>query len=224
MRPITLLNTDYKIAAKAIANRIKTVLPKLINNDQTGLMKGRFIGENIRLIDGIIQYATQHNVPGLLLFIDFEKAFDSLEWPFIFDTLRFFGFGPSLINWVRTFYCNIESCVLNNGWSSNFFQPQRGVRQGCPLSPYLFILAAELLAKAVRNNKSTRGFSLGNDEVKTVKISQYADDTPLILDGSEKSLTSYFPSRVVTSMSRTLRKRLEQQTPFLKKYWNIGQK
>ena len=224
MRPITLLNTDYKIAAKAIANRIKTVLPKLINNDQTGLMKGRFIGENIRLIDGIIQYATQHNVPGLLLFIDFEKAFDSLEWPFIFDTLRFFGFGPSLINWVRTFYCNIESRVLNNGWSSNFFQPQRGVRQGCPLSPYLFILAAELLAKAVRNNKSIRGFSLGNDEVKTVKISQYADDTPLILDGSEKSLTSYFPSRVVTSMSRTLRKRLEQQTPFLKKYWNIGQK
>ena len=132
-RPITLLNTDYKIAAKAIANRIKTVLPKLINNDQTGFMKGRFIGENIRLIDGIIQYATQHNVPGLLLFIDFEKAFDSLEWPFIFDTLRFFGFGPSLINWVRTFYCNIESCVLNNGWSSNFFQPQRGLRQGCPL-------------------------------------------------------------------------------------------
>ena len=117
----------------------------------------------------------------------FEKAFDSLEWPFIFDTLRFFGSGPSLINWVRTFYCNIERCILNNGWSSNFFQPQRGVRQGCPLSPHLFILAAEVLAKTVRNNKSIRGFSLGNDEVK---ISQYTNDTTLILDGSEKSLTS----------------------------------
>ena len=78
-RPITLLNTDYKIAAKAIANRIKAVLPKLISNDQTGFMKGRFIGENTRLIDGIIQYAARHNAPGLLLFIDFEKAFDSLE-------------------------------------------------------------------------------------------------------------------------------------------------
>ena len=121
MRPITLLNTDYKIAAKAIANRFKTVLPKLINNDQTGFMKGRFIGENTRLIDGIIQYAAQHNTPGLLLFIDFEKAFDSLEWPFIQDTLRFFGFGPPIINWVRTFYCRIESCVLNNGWSGSFF-------------------------------------------------------------------------------------------------------
>ena len=144
------------------------------------------MGKNIRLIDGIIHYATQHNVLGLLLFIGFEKAFDSLEWPFSFDTLRFFGFGPSLINWVRTFYCNIESCVLNNGWSSNFFQPQRGVRQGCPLSPYLFIHATEILAKTVRN-KSIRGFSLGNDEVK---VSQYADDTILILYGSDKSLAS----------------------------------
>ena len=86
---------------------------------------------------------------------------------FFFDTLRFFGFGPSLINWVRTFYCNIESCVLNNGWSSNFFQPS---------SPFpIFVYsAAEVLAKTVRNNKSIRGLSLGNDEVK---ISQYADDT-----------------------------------------------
>ena len=77
-RPITLLNTDYKIAAKALANRIKSVLPSIINNDQTGFMKNRFIGENIRLIDCIIQYAAKENISGLLLFIDFEKAFDSL--------------------------------------------------------------------------------------------------------------------------------------------------
>lgn len=74
-RPITLLNTDYKIAAKALANRIKSVLPSIINNDQTGFMKNRFIGENIRLIDCIIQYAAKENIPGLLLFIDFEKSF-----------------------------------------------------------------------------------------------------------------------------------------------------
>ena len=79
-RPITLLNMDYKIAAKALANRIKSVLPSIINNDQTGFMKNRFIGENIRLIECIIQHAAKENIPGLLLFIDFEKAFDSLEW------------------------------------------------------------------------------------------------------------------------------------------------
>ena len=185
-RPITLLNTDYKIAAKATANRVKSVLPRLINYDQTGFMKGRFIGENIRLIDCIIQYAKEKNIHGLLLFIDFEKAFDSVEWSFILDTLRFFGFGTSIINWVTVFYNKTESCILNNGWASNFFETQRGVRQGCPLSPYLFILAAEVMAKAIRNNKNIKGISVNNQEVK---ISQYADDTTLILDGSLKSLS-----------------------------------
>ena len=186
-RPITLLNTDYKIAAKALANRIKSVLPSIINNDQTGFMKNRFIGENIRLIDGIIQYAAKENIPGLMLFIDFEKAFDSLEWSFIVNSLRFFGFGPSIINWVKVLNCETESCVLNNGWSTNFFQTLRGVRQGCPLSPYLFILSAEVLAKAVRNNVNIKGISVDNNEIK---ISQYADDTTLILDGSREALAS----------------------------------
>ena len=80
-RPITLLNCDYKIAAKSIANRIKKVLPKIINNDQTGFLKNRTIGENIRLIDSIISYTSTKQIPGLLLFIDFEKAFDSIECP-----------------------------------------------------------------------------------------------------------------------------------------------
>lgn len=186
-RPITLLNTDYKIAAKSIANRIKLVLPNLINHDQTGFLKDRFIGENIRLIDSIIQYATEKNIPGLLLFIDFEKAFDSLEWSFIHDTLSFYGFGASLINWVKTLYSNTESCILNNGWASNFFEIQRGVRQGCPLSPYLFILSAEVLAMAIRKNTNIKGISVNNVEIK---LSQYADDTTLILDGSRESLFS----------------------------------
>ena len=179
-RPITLLNTDYKIAAKAIANRIKLVLPNLINNDQTGFLKDRFIGENIRLIDGIIQYVTEKNIPGLLLFIDFEKAFDSLEWSFIHDTLRSYSFGASLINWVKTVYSHTESCILNNGWASNFFDIQRGVRQGCPLSPYLFILSAEVLATAIRKNTNIKGISVNGVEIK---LSQYADDTTRILDG-----------------------------------------
>ena len=92
-RPITLLNTDYKIAAKAIANRIKLVLPSLINHDQSGFLKGRFIGENIRLIHCVIQYATETSIPGLLLFIDFEKAFDSLDWSsFHTQHIRIFRF------------------------------------------------------------------------------------------------------------------------------------
>ena len=82
-RRITLLNCDYKIATKSIASRIRKVLPKIINNDQTGFLNGRFIGENIRLIDSIINYTNTEKIPGLLLFVDFEKAFDSIEWFFI---------------------------------------------------------------------------------------------------------------------------------------------
>ena len=100
-RPITLLNCDYKIATKSIASRIRKVLPKIINNDQTGFLKGRFIGENIRLIDSIINYTNTEKIPGLLLFVDFEKAFDSIEWSFIEKTLKYYNFGTSsLVNYL----------------------------------------------------------------------------------------------------------------------------
>ena len=105
---------DGKIAAKAVANRLKKVLPDLISCDQTGFMKGRFIGENIRLIDYVIRFTKEKNIPGLLLFLDFEKAFDTIEWPFIINSLQYFGFGPSVVNWVKCLYSNIESCFLNN--------------------------------------------------------------------------------------------------------------
>ena len=110
-RPLTLLNCDFKIATTALANRIKPFLQKLISQDQIGFIKNRFIGENIRLIDGVIKYTAAKNTPGLLLFLDFEKAFDTLEWPFIQRTLQHFGFGLSFQKWMKVFYQDIESCV-----------------------------------------------------------------------------------------------------------------
>ena len=87
-RPLSLLNTDHKIEAKSIASQIKSFLPKLIDFNQTGFMKGRFIVENIRLIDCLITYTASKNIPGLLLFLDFEKAFDTLKWSFMRKVLE----------------------------------------------------------------------------------------------------------------------------------------
>ena len=121
------------------------------------------------------------------MFLEFEKAFDSVEKYFMWKTLSSFNFGPSLISWIKLCYCGIESYVLNNGWASSYFTPERGVRQGCSLSPYIFILCTEVLANKIRENKDIKGITGRGNEIK---ISQYADDTTMILDGSKKSFTS----------------------------------
>ena len=124
-------------------------------------------------------------VPGLLLFVDFKKAFDTLEWTFVVKMLSFYNFGESIKSWIKLIYTNITNCIhWNNGWSSEFFQLGRGVRQGCPLSPYLFILYVEILASAFRNNDGIKGTCISETECK---ISQYADDTTLILDSTDIS-------------------------------------
>ena len=129
-RPISLVNVDSKLASKVIANRIKTVLPQIIHHNQSGFIKGRFIGEVARSILDIIDYTESLKLPGILLFIDFEKAFDSIEWDFLYQSLEAFGFGPTLIGWIKTFYNNLSSCVINNGLFSKPFKLERGVRQG----------------------------------------------------------------------------------------------
>ena len=188
-RPITLLNTDYKILSKVLANRMKVILPNIIKEEQKGFIKGRFIGENTRLIYDIINYLEINNIPGLLVLIDFEKAFDSVEWDFINKTLECLNFGQKFRNWFNTLYWNSESCVINNGVYSDFFLIERGCRQGDPISPYIFIIVAEILAEAVRKNNLIRGISILNN---TYKIGQYADDTFLLQNGDENSLSETF--------------------------------
>ena len=110
-RPISLLNVDAKIASKDIAERLKRVVPNLIHENQLGHVPGRS-----SILD-IMEYTKDNNKPGILFFIDFEKAFDSLEWDFLNKCLELFNFGPEFIRWVNIFYKNIQSCVINNEWS-----------------------------------------------------------------------------------------------------------
>ena len=184
-RPISLLNCVYKIASSSIANRIKSILTKLVNEDQTGFISGRYLGENTRLIYDIMHYAEENDMQALILLVDFEKAFDSLSWKFIHNVLDFFQFGNSVKKWIHMFYKNAKLCINLGGNLSTFFNIGRGCRQGDPISPYIFILCAEILAIKIRNNNKIKGIKIQNTEFK---FSQYADDCSAILDGSPESL------------------------------------
>ena len=184
-RPITLLNVIYKLASGSIAERIKQVLDKLISKEQTGFMSERYIGENTRLIYDILHITDKLNIPGLLLIIDFEKAFDSISWKFIEKVLNFLNFGESIKQWLKVFYKDISASVVQCGFLSEFFIVQRGCRQGDPLSPYIFLLCAEILTRMFKANKDIKGIEIADTEYT---LSQFADDTTVLLDGSQKSL------------------------------------
>ena len=183
-RPISLINVDSKIASKVITMRIIKVLLEIIHCNQTGYVQNRFIGETVRSIVDITDHTKNTNIAGMLQFIDFEKAFDSLQWNFLFKSLEIFGFGPSLIRWVKTFYSNISSCNINSGICTEHYSINRGVRQGDPLSPYLFIVTVELLAIAIRKSDDIRGVRIGDTESKII---QYADDLTAALSDVESS-------------------------------------
>ena len=125
--------------------------------------------------------------PGLSLQLDFEKAFDSVEWPFLLHVLKQFGFGDDFIEWVKVCYTDIFASVRNSGFYNLWFEIKRGVRQGCPLSYLLFILIAEILAQRIRNENKIRGIVIGNIDHK---ILQFADDTTCVLkdEGSVREL------------------------------------
>lgn len=176
-RPITLLNVDYKILSKVLAKRIKEVLSGIVHYDQVGYIKDRNIGEAVRLIDDML-FHSLNNTNGYLVTKDFEKAFDSVAHNFVFKILKLFGFGDSFCLWVKILYTDITSCVMNGGHSTGYFNIERGVRQGDPLSPYLFLLAIEILALAVRRDKTIQGIKFGEFEIRQIL---YADDISLFV-------------------------------------------
>ena len=169
--------------------RFKKVLSLIISNDQNG-----YIGLNIRQIQDIIDYSEHFNIEGAILFLDFSKAFDSIEWEFMFSLERF-GFQESILSWIKTLYTNIKgcTCISNNGWISEPYTIERGIRQECPLSALIFITAVEILANRIRNEKQVRGFEIKlNGSNHGIKISQLADDITFFLKSkNEISIALY---------------------------------
>ena len=137
-RPISLLCVVYKLASGVIACRLRSTLDLVISKCQTGFIKGRLISETTRLVYDIMHYTEMNQLPGLLMLIDFEKAFDSLSWTYLYKVLDFFGYNEDFIQWIKLFNTDITAYVIQCGFLSNKISIERGCRQGDPISAYLF--------------------------------------------------------------------------------------
>ena len=184
-RPLTLLNSMYKIISGCISERIKPSLGTIIHSDQKGFVSDRYIGEAVRTTYDIMDWAKENNKTGLILLIDFEKAYDSISFNYINKVLKFFNFGDSLIKWVNILLNNFTAVINHCGNISKKFDIQRGCRQGDPIASYLFIMTIEILAHKLRTEKKIVGFKIGN-------ISQllelYADDCSIFLEPNSTNL------------------------------------
>ena len=121
------------------------------------------------------------------MLVDFEKAFDSISSNFLYAVLKLLGFGPSIIKWIHTFNINIKATIMQCGVMSNFINIEKGCRQGDPIAAYLFIICAQILNLMLKYNQSVRGIKVGNTEFR---MTQFADDTTIILDGTRSSLVA----------------------------------
>lgn len=184
-RPISVLNVDYKILAKALALRLANFIPLLTHHNQTGFVPSRYIGDSIKNIHSIVDFLNETGRGGLILSLDFKAAFDSLDHSFLFRVLQSYSLGENFLSWTRTLYKASESCILNRGFSSGWFNFQRGITQGCPLSPFLFILAVERLAHSIRSDEGIYGIDLLSSHTK---IQQFADDSTLFMKDEESLL------------------------------------
>ena len=172
-RPITLLNADYKLLTKTLGQRLKKVLPNLIHKDQNGFIPGGSIFFSNHTVRDILFYCKKENIDLIMLALDYTKAFDSLDFHFIYRTFEHFGFGERFQKWIKIIFNGGKSCVANNGYISENFEILRSTRQGDPISPLIFILGLEILFLIIRADENIKGVRIENNEIK---LTAYADD------------------------------------------------
>lgn len=189
-RPISCLNTLYKVISKLLAGRLKEILPEVITNSQSAFLPGRLLSENVLLASELVQGYNRKNIqPRAMLKVDLRKAFDSIRWDFVLATLKAANFPEVFIGWIKECICTPSFSISINGKSDGFFRSKRGLRQGDPLSPYFFVLAMEVFSKLL-HSRFVLGYIAFHPKSSELNLSHlmFADDVMVFFDGSSSSL------------------------------------
>ncbi|RVW83364.1 LINE-1 reverse transcriptase-like [Vitis vinifera] len=193
-RPISLVGSLYKLLAKVLANRIKKVMGKVISESQNAFVEGRQILDAVLIANEAVDSRLKDNVGGVLCKLDIEKAYDRVSWSFLLAVLKEMGFGERWIKWIDWCISTVKFSVLVNGSPSGFFQSTRGLRQGDPLSPYLFVIAMEVFSSMMRRAISggyLAGWKVSGGRGEGMHISHllFADDTLVFCEDSPDEMT-----------------------------------
>ena len=178
-RPISLVGSLYKILAKVLANRLQMVIGSVISDSQSAFIKGRQILDGILVANEIVDEARRRKKELLLFKVDFEKAYDSIDWGYLQEVMLKMGFSTLWRKWIKECVETATTSVLVNGSPTGEFQLGRGLRQGNPLSPFLFLLAAEgfnVLMNSLSDSNLFTGYTVGGRDSMTVSHLQFADD------------------------------------------------
>ena len=182
-RPISLVGSMYKILEKVLTNILRSVIPSRISDSQFVFIKGRQILDEILVANEIVDEASRHKKEILLFKVGFEKAYDSIDWSYLQDVMLKMGFPTLWIKWIKECTETATASVLVNGSPSEEFSLGRGLKQGDPLSPFLFLLAAEgfnVLMKSLSRNNLFSGYKVGTTVHVVVSHLQFADDTLIL--------------------------------------------
>eukprot|EP00253_Pinus_taeda_P036193 PITA_36193 len=180
-RPIALCNVICRIISKVIANRLKVILPGIISQEQSGYVEGRQILDNILLAQEMIHSLHLRKEAGMLMQLDLSKAYDKVSWSYLEAVLEAFGFSKQWIKWILALIKSLRYSILVNGAPSVPFSPSRGIRQGDPLSPFLFVILMEGLSRLIAKKKA-EGQIKGLQPIRTCPATmhqQFVDDTML---------------------------------------------
>ncbi|KAK6780580.1 hypothetical protein RDI58_022764 [Solanum bulbocastanum] len=183
-RPISLIGSVYKILSKLITERLKSVMGTLVNDHQMAFLKGRQIMDATFLANELVDSKEKQKFPGILCKLDLEKAYDHVNWRFLLKVLEDMGFGKKWINWIHFCISTVKLSLIINGNNEGFFSSERGLRQGDPISPFLFILVMEGLNHMIRRARANgwlKGFQAQvqgrREDERGVTYLLYADDS-----------------------------------------------